>query len=561
MAASDRVLKLARRYEQLVAQRAPYEAIWREIATYIVPRKSAPLVIQTPGASQTVELYDSTAPHALELLASSMQGSLTSPATRWFRLRMRLDALNASHDVQMWLEECTNRIYRALNQSNFSAEIIEVYTDLGGFGTGALLLLEATPEYPTAAFGGFLFVSLPIGSYVISEGADGSVNTLMRKIVMPAHAVLERWPGAKETSEYLAHAETRNPDEPIEIIHAIYPRAADPDAPVDRLGKRWVSLYWMERDKTLLHEDGFYDFPALVPRWTKTHGEIYGRGPGHTALPDVKTLNKAVELNLKAWDKEIDPPLLVRNDGVFGPVRLIPSGITLVSDPERDVKPLLSNARHDVTAIQVEALRSSIKDIFYNNQLQLPGPNPQYMTATEVELRYQLMQRILGPTLGRLESELLGPLVKRAFLMMLRDGALPRPPDLVVQAIRAGLSEVDIEWEGALPRAQRFADVQAVQRAMAVLAPIAQAKPEVLDNFDFDRVARRVAMGTGVPAEVLRDARAVQEMREARADMQAKQMLLQQQLAGSQALVQSTQAAANAATAAEKTGLLEGAAA
>jgi len=39
--------------------------------------------------------------------------------------------------------------------------------------------------------------------------------------------------------------------------------------------------------------------PWVVSRYMKVAGEIYGRGPLITALPDIKTLNKVKELVLK----------------------------------------------------------------------------------------------------------------------------------------------------------------------------------------------------------------------------------------------------------------------
>ena len=87
------------------------------------------------------------------------------------------------------------------------------------------------------------------------------------------------------------------------------------------------------------------------------------------------------------------------------------------------------------------------------DQLEL-NEGPQ-MTATEVQVRYELMQRLLGPTLGRLQSEFLNPIVERAFYSMLRGNALPPMPE-VLQQIGGDL---DIEYVGPLARSQKMDEV------------------------------------------------------------------------------------------------------
>src|SRR5207245_4885360 len=128
--------------------------------------------------------------------------------------------------------------------------------------------------------------------------------------------------------------------------------------------------------------------------------------------------------------KCIDPPTITRDDGVIGRLKISPADVITVRDMDA-VKPLESSARFDVNQIKSDQKRESIKAIFFNQQLQLP--EGQIMTATEVEHRFELMQRFLGPTLARMTTELLNPLVQRAFFLMLTRHGLddvPMPPAL-----------------------------------------------------------------------------------------------------------------------------------
>lgn len=520
------VTALLKRWERLASDRRVWETLWQDLAEFVLPRKSNITISRTPGRKQTERLFDSTAIHANELLAASMQGALTSSSVKWFRLRMRQPELNQVRDVQLWLEDSADRMYAALQQSNFNSEAQEVYLDLGAFGVGALYVEEKSTGLDTGrkdSFPGLRFQALAPGEYAIAEGPDGRVTVMFRQFQMSASAAIQLW-GKTNVGEKVLVVHERNPDEMLPFLHAVYPRAdGKKDAALSK-SMPFASVYVAIEGKHLIMEGGFRQFPYMVPRWTKASGELYGRGPGHTALPDTRTLNKAVELTLKAWAKAIDPPMKARHQGVVGNVRLQPSGITVVRDMG-DLMPIEFKARFDVGTVKEGDLKTSIRDIFFNSQLQLPsGP---IMTATEVERRYELMQRVLGPTLGRLESEFLAPLIERVFGMMLRADALMPPPPEVLEANKAGQADLDIEYEGPLARAQRSSDVGAIGRTLDIVTPIAQLKPDALDQLDFDEMVVHVAKTTGLPPRLLRDPRQVKQVRDERASQQA-QMAQQQ---------------------------------
>lgn len=545
------VSALLKRYQQLKSQRAPWETEWRDLATYIMPRKGSAIGRRpVPGEKQTQRLYDSTAIHANGLLGASLQGNLTSPALRWFRLKMRDDALNRDATVATWLEECGNRVYAALQQSNWNAETFEVYLDLGAFGTAACYIGEREDgPVPTTGFRGLLFRALPIGTYVLSEDAEGKVDTLIAAFQLPADAVVRRW-GAAAAGERLVGLAAAKPHELVDLLHAVVPR------PGGRVGAPatampWASCYVVERDKRVLGERGYDLFPFAVPRWTKASGESYGRGPGHTALPDIRTLNKMTELELRAIAKAIDPPMQAADHGVIGTIRLTPGGVTTVREPGKSLIPLESGAKFQVGQIKAEQLKAAIRDMFFNGQLQLPTQQP--MTATEIERRYEIMNRTLGPTVGRLEYEHTNVVVLRAFAILGRRGALPEAPGLVAEAARAG-DHLEVVSEGPLSRAQKGSDVLAIERSIQLILPMSQVDPDVLDVVDLDEAAKVILEASNVPVRVHRSAEAVATRRQARAQAQQQEQqaqTLERMAAGAKNVAPLLQAVKPAATPAQ----------
>jgi len=145
------------------------------------------------------------------------------------------------------------------------------------------------------------------------------------------------------------------------------------------------------------------------------------------------------------------------------------------------------------------------------------------MREIEVAVRYELMQRILGPTLGRLETEFLNPLIERVFGTMMRASSsrhevLPPPPPILAEM---GVTEIDIEYEGPLAKAQRMNESKSIQKVMGVGAELSNIKPDVMDNMDMDSAYREIAEVEGVPSKVMRSQEEVAVIREERRKAQA----------------------------------------
>ena len=522
--AQSRAEQFVKRFDRLYDKQRVWHPLWMDIASYVLPRKVNVLTTRTPGTKQTEKLFDSTGIHANEVLAASIHGALTNPVVKWFSLRMREKTLNDIQEVAVWLEECSLRIFLAIQNSNFGAQVNEVYLDLGAFGTGAVLCEERDLLSP--AFNGLVFRALTIGEYVIEEDAEGFVDTLFRKYTLPTRHVVSKWETASQKVKDLA---IKEPEYPVPFLHVVLPRLGA-KATGGSKGKPFASFFVEYESRRLLSEGGYDEFPYMVPRWATTSGEIYGRSPGFTALPDIKTLNRAKEFDLKSWAKKLDPPLQTLDDGVIGTVKLFPGGQTVVRQMDA-IKPIDLGGDHRVNMLEANDLRGSIRQIFFNDQLQLPDKT--IITATEVERRLELMQRVLGPTVGRLDSELLSPTITRVFGLMYRRGALPPVPEVILQAAQQQQGDIDVVSEGPLSRAQRGSELLSVQRFYELALPLAQIRQEVLDNVNDDEVLRDIAKQAGLSARFLRDPQEVAQLREARlqAQEQAKQEAQAMQLA------------------------------
>ncbi len=511
---------IKKRINQMEGSRGTWEDHWQEILDYVMPRKADITFKRTKGEKRAEILFDSTAITASNLLAASLQGTLTSPSLQWFNIKLKEEQLNQDRGVQLWLEDCSKRMYEVFNETNFNSEVHEMYLDLVTIGTGALFVEEGNKGFVESKIH---FNTMHIAEYYIQENVQGYVDTLYRRYKLSARQAVQEF-GEDNLGEKVLKAAKEKPDKMFNFIHAVEPLEDYERA----LGKATTKLpfhscHVCEEDKMIVRGGGYNEFPYLVPRWTKATGEIFGRSPSYNALPDIKTLNKAVEIGLKAWAKAIDPPLLVQDDGVIGRVRMTPGGITVVRN-DSAIKPLQIGSNWQITDMKENQLRTAIRQAYYSDQLQLQeGPQ---MTATEVQVRYELMQRLLGPTLGRFQSEFLNPLIERVFNIMFRANALAPVPKI------AEGQSLQVEFIGPLARSQRMEEAVAVERLYQLGMQLAQADPNILDLFDNDTAIRLRAELLGVPKTVLRGPAEVEQIRRQRAqqqEMQQQMMMAQQQ--------------------------------
>ena len=148
------------------------------------------------------------------------------------------------------------------------------------------------------------------------------------------------------------------------------------------------------------------------------------------ALPDVKMLNTMCKTTIKAAQKQIDPPLMVPDDGFILPVRTILRRIKFYRAGTRErIEPMNIGANNPIGFQMEEQRRKAIRENFFVDQLMtIQGQN---MTATEVMQRTEEKMRLLGPVLGRLQSELLQPLITRSFNLLFKNKKFPEAPDVI----------------------------------------------------------------------------------------------------------------------------------
>ena len=517
----DAVLKAV---NTLKTRRATADTTFQEISDYILLNKGDFTRTTSPGDRRDRRVFDSTAVQANEQLASIIHGGITDPTARWFNLRSPEEFISNIYSFKVWLEQ-VHKIMMGVftkSESGFQQQNHETILNLTGYGTGIMWVIDEKDK-------GISFSSRHLAEIYIAENSKGFVDTVYRKFKFTARqaAQEENW----ELGDKIKQAVEKDPHKEFNFTHCVMPKEdyerEHGEAPIKNSNFKYVSIYVSEEDKKLVEFSGFHELPFLVPRWEKLVGETYGRSPSWNALSDILMVNIMSEVTIKASQKQVDPPLLMADDGVIAPLQTFPGGINIggVNDEGRQlIQPLITGIRLDIGLEMMEQRRESIRSAYFVDQfMNRKGVQP--LTATESNNIQENRLRLIGPQIRRIEDEYLSPLINRVFSILKRKGAFPPLPDDIIQL---GITEVDLDIEYVSPLAftQRSGQLLAYNRFFANAGTFVELDPSTLQNFDRDFIVRDAAELSGIPAKAMRPVEDVAAERQAQAQAQQQQEIM-----------------------------------
>jgi hypothetical protein len=485
--------RLLERFARAKARRSRWESLWQDCYDYALPYRGDFLHGYGPGDRRSDRLFDGTAPDAVDQLAASLLAQLTPPWSRWIGFapgpELGDPELRAEHQAAApILERMAESLQSHLDRSNFAVEMHQCFLDLVVGGSASLLVEEAPPGEPSA----LRFAAVPLTETVLEEGASGRLDTTFRRSQLSLAGLEERFPGLSLPAEARRRGE-EDTQARFALIEAVLP---------EREAKGGGFRYSLvleagqgTQGPALLAEARFQDSPYVNFRWLKAPGEAYGRSPVMKALPDIKTANKVVELVLKNASIAVTGIWQADDDGVLNPaaVRLVPGTIIPKAVGSSGLTPLEAPGKFDVSELVLEDLRARIRRALLADQLgQINAPR---MTATEVLERASEISRLLGATYGRLQAELLTPLVLRALAILRRRGEVP---DLAVDG-----RVVELQYRSPLAQAQAQRDVQTTLTWIEMASALG---PGALDAVDHAAAVRWLGERFGVPGELIRPA-------------------------------------------------------
>ncbi len=524
----DKARFIIQMQQDLSNERSNWERRWQLQGELIRPMRSDFTVERALGEEKTQKLYDSTALLAQDNLASGLWSQITNAANIWFSLKHPDEGVDADRSVRAWLERASKTMLSAFaaGGQRFYAQALEVYRDAPTFGT-AVFYNEFREERAD-----IYFRALPLNECFIGANQWHEVDKVFRKFEMTARQAVQAFgeQAFPVTSAVRRSAEKR-PFERHKFIHAVLPiDEIDADKRTRLTGKKFASVWVSIGDTAVVREGGYHELPYQVPRWSQASRGVYGDSQADLAMPDIRMVNTMARTSLSAAELAVKPPLLAPNESAVrganrrglrtGPQSIIYGGVT--ADGRPLYQPLVSGANVGLGLEMEEQRRLAIREAFFFSLLQMVAqPNA---TATEVLQREEEKLRLMGPQLGRLQSEFLDPLIDRVFGILLREGAFGPEEDIPEPLLE--MPEISVAYVSPLARAQRVSEAASADRFIASLGNLAAVTGDnsVFDNVDQDALAQSYADAYGVVNDIIVDA----ETRDARRQQRMQAQQLQQ---------------------------------
>ena len=480
----EQVLK---RHDQALRRKDDFRDLYEDAYEFALPQRNlydGYYDGKVGGSKKMQRVFDSTAINSTQRFANRLQSGIFPPQRKWCRLEPGPNIPEERRaEAQAALDVYSDKLFATLKQSNFDIAMGEFLLDLA-VGTAVMMVQPGDDTSPIN------FVPVPQFLVAFEEGANGQVDNVYRRMRMKAEAISRQWPDAKiEPGSQLARLIDQKPTEDVDLIEATVFDA--------KRGDYCYHVIYKEGKQELVYRRMKVS-PWIVSRYMKVAGEIYGRGPLITAMPDIKTLNKTLELLLKNASLAIAGVYTAADDGVLNPatVKILPGAIIPVArngGPQgASLTPLPKSADFNVSQIVINDLRANIKRILLDESL--PPDNMSARSATEVVERMKELAQNLGSAFGRLINETMIPLVEKILQVMDDRGLIDLP-------LRVNGLEVRVSAVAPLAMAQNMEEINAIMQYMQIaqqMGPEGQMSIKVGDTLDM------IADRLGIPQKIRR---------------------------------------------------------
>jgi hypothetical protein len=469
------------------------------------------------GSKKMQRVFDSTAINSTQRFANRLQSVVFPPQRKWAKLEAGSDIpADRKQQAQAVLEVYQDKMFTMLNQSNFDIAMGEFLLDLA-VGTACMMVQPGDDIQPLN------FIPVPLFLVSYEEGANGQVDNVYRRMRMKGESIQRQWPDAEIPQDIQRRIEQK-PTDDIELLEAtIYDHKRGDYCyhVIDKVTKQ--ELVYRRRKMS----------PWVISRYMKVAGEIYGRGPLMTALPDIKTLNKTIELMLKNASLAVAGVYTAADDGVLNPntVKIVPGAIIPVARNGGSQGPALlalpRSGDFNVSQLIISDMRGNIKKILLDESL--PPDNMSARSATEIVERMKELAQNLGSAFGRLINETMIPITSKILEVMDERGMIDMP-------LRVNGLEVKVTPVAPLAMAQNMEEVNSIMQFMQLSQNLGTdgqlaLKMDVMVDYLADKL--------GVPASVRNTA-------PERAVLMEEMRNQQQQQAIGQAMMMQAQAQAGA---------------
>jgi len=495
--ADSRASELINLHGRMVSTREGFDRVYQEIDDRINPSdqrftKNSSAQRQK-GQQRTEKVFDATPGLALDRFKAAMHSLITPRNQVWQKLKPVNESLSDDSEIMRYFDEVNKRLFAARYAANFDSEIQGSYYSGGKYGSMGMFIGEQPGK-------SLYYRNVAMKQLYFAENEFGIVDVVHREWFWTARQAFAKW--GNKLPEVIRTAAEKRPDQEFRFLHCVKPREDMDVNRKDYAGMPYAGYYLSFDSPTVVSEEGFRVFPYAVARYDSNPGEVYGRSPCMTILPDVKMLNEMNRTTIQAAQLKLLPPMLAHRDGILDVIRMTPAAINYGGVNEQGqqlIQPMNIGGDINIGLEMMDQKRAVVNDALLQTLFQILVDKPN-ITATEAMLRAQEKGQLVGPTGSRIESEFLSPMVRREIDILAMAAQLPDMPKKLQD--EGGL--YSMEFDSPLSRAREAEGGVGILRTFEQLAPLAQvAGPSVFKRINIDAATRELARLNGMPAKLM----------------------------------------------------------
>ncbi len=529
--------------DSLLEERDQYSGEFEERARMVLPTSWAALKAARGSSLPDHIWYCEEANEACQTLASGHMQMLTPFDSRWFNVALAsLSKDQLKEEAETYQNATSTAMWLALGKSNFTAAINKLYLDRCAIGHAAM-------HFRINAYGKLIFTTIPAGTFALAYNEEGLCNTIVREFQLTAAQAVERYGeqvGGKILQAY-NNPKKRYRDK-FDFLHMVMP---NPKGQRGLSNRKLTERLYNEviiacRDRRIVEENGLYEFPFLVTRFSEWGDSPYGTAPASLCRDSIIRLEKNERVLDLLGEKAVEPPIVV-DEKTTGRINMFAGGVTPIprgAMPPQELAPL---GKYDVGMERIARAEKKIKAAFYHNIIKPLAGLEGDMTATEIRARQQEDIVSFVHSFSMMIAEM-QPFIRALFAALYRwastngalgdGGLMPSiPPSLKDRVLlHAGdgedvyLDDLEVTFTSRLAIALKELAMDSDMQAIQMLAQISQALglPDLIDNLDADEAFRTYAANLNVSTNLLRSVEDRDALRTQRAQAQAEQAQAEQ---------------------------------
>jgi hypothetical protein len=522
----------------LITKRVNWDLIWDQCARLVLPMSDREFLRGTSAGNtreavegwasgprsvdRLNERFDVTAVVAAERLATGILSLATPDNEKWQGLGISdpLGGYEASDSEQLWLERMRDYLFNVRYNPNCGWQLANsaAIRAMSVFGTGVFYIEESFGKNGQSDVAiPYRFSTLPLSENYLTVDGQGELDQDYRRFRLSARQCAKMFGNGLSSKTMAMANDPRQEHELVELLHYVGYRKERGQSGDPMRNSLVTSMYVEVVEQHVIRTSGFNFWPIIVYQWNQIPHSPYGESPVMLVLAEIKAGNVIAKNSLLTVQQWAGPPVATMDDASAGKPNLNARAINygmLDAQGRLKVQPIMNGANPSLIKEIQNASREQIREGLYTNLWQILINNPQ-MTATEALIRANEKGELLGPIGTKIQHGLAKATDAELTIVegkgAWRPGAaLEPPPSLAGRSIKA-------EFDSPLDRLRRANELIGINRTIETIAPLAGAKPELLDNFDGDEIVRIAQEVTGMPRRALRTKDEVAAMRALRA--------------------------------------------